>query len=128
MLENIAIIVELVKEYDGFSLLAIIVFYLLVDKRIQIVDKAVNQRPEGTPTISQEVSLINSKLDLMRKEALAIIKDMKLLRKEGYMRYDELKVDIKHISNEIDAHRKVDEVAFMEIAKDIKEINAKSKK
>jgi hypothetical protein len=100
MLENIAIITELFKDYDGFSLLAIIVFYLLVDKRIKIVDKAVNHRPFGQLTISEEVTEINHKIDMFGK-------------------------DLAHVKKEIDEHRAVDEVAFRRIEKDIRVIASK---
>jgi len=100
MLETIATIADLLKDYDGFSLIAIVVFYLLVDKRIKIVDKAVNHRPEGNLTLSQEVTEINHKIDLFAN-------------------------DLKHVKKEVDEHRQVDEVAFKRIEKDIRVLAAK---
>ena len=100
MLEKIEIISTLLKEYDLIRLLFIGVGYLFIHKKISIVDKAVNQRPEGGKTISDEVSEINSKVDL-------------------------ISLDLTHVKAEVDLHRDVDEAAFLRIEKDIRLINSK---
>ncbi len=99
-MEKIEILIALLKDYDALNLFAIIVFYLLVDKKIKIVDKAVNHRPEGSQTMSQEVTEIHHKIDLFSK-------------------------DLKHVTKEVDEHRKIDEVAFKRIEKDIRILASK---
>ena len=99
-MEKITFILESLKEYDLFSLIVVGVGYIFIHKKISIVDKAVNQRPEGCKTISDEVSEINSKVDL-------------------------ISLDLTHVKAEVDLHRDVDEAAFLRIEKDIRLINSK---
>ena len=100
MLEKIETISILLKDYDLINLLFIGIGYLFIHKKINLVDRAVNQRPEGSKTISDEVSEINGKLDL-------------------------LTLDLAHVKDEVDTHRDVDEAAFLRIEKDIRLINSK---
>ena len=99
-MDKIEIISTLLKEYDLISLLFVGLGYVLIHKKINIVDKAVNQRPEGGKTISDEVTEINNKVDL-------------------------LSLDLTHVKAEVDTHRDVDEAAFLRIENDIRLINSK---
>ena len=151
---EIATILDLVKDYGLANVLVVgVLIYLLkgkideITKAVSHVDKAVNNRGEDEITLSQEVSLIRKELKLFKKESISILKDFKLLRKEGYLVAGELKADIDHtnsnvksvsvstaelvktikkdvtyIKGEINAHREVDEKAFMEIKEDIKKL------
>ena len=92
---EIAVILEILKEYDAVALIGSAVVYYLLDKKIKGIDKAVNCRAKGELTISQEVTQINHKLDLFAN-------------------------DLKHVKREVDNHRAVDEVAFRDIKKDIR--------
>ena len=124
---EIAEILQLVKDYGIANVLIVsVLLYLLkgkidqITKSISHVDNAVNNREVNAPTMSQEVSLIRQELGLFKKESLTIMKDLKLLRKEGYLAVKQLKIDIDYIKKEIDAHRSVDEKAFLEIKEDLK--------
>ena len=94
-------ILDILKNYDLTTVFVGIVIYVGLHKKINIVDKAVNQRPFGSKTISQEVTEINHKID-----------------KFG--------VELGYVKKEIDAHRSVDEVAFNDIRKDIRVLASKS--
>jgi len=97
---EITAILEVLKNYDAVTIIVGLLIYLGIHKKINIVDKAVNQRPIGSKTISQEVTEINHKLDLFHN-------------------------DVSHIRKEIDEHRAVDEVAFNDIRKDIRLLASK---
>ena len=99
-MEKITFILEALKEYDLFNLAVVGVGYMFIHKKISIVDKAVNQRAEGSPTISDDITEIKGELKLMR-------------------------VDLTHVKEEVDLHREVDESAFLRIENDIRLINSK---
>jgi hypothetical protein len=99
-MEKITVLLELLKDYDLITLAFIGIGYLVIHKKINLVDRAVNQRPEGSKTISDEVSEINGKMDLFQ-------------------------LDLTHVKKEIDEHRSVDEKAFVRIEKDIRDLNRK---
>jgi hypothetical protein len=99
-MEKITVLLELLKDYDLITLAFIGIGYLVIHKKINLVDRAVNQRPEGSKTISDEVSEINGKMDLFQ-------------------------LDLTHVKKEIDEHRSVDEKAFIRIEKDIRDLNRK---
>jgi len=98
-------IIDILKTLKEFGLHTIIigfVAWIVTNKRLQIVDRAINHRPAGSPTISQEVSKISHQLDLFAK-------------------------DLQYVKKEVDEHRKVDEVSFKRIEQDIR-ILAENKK
>lgn len=99
-MEYLEFMLEILKEYDLATLIVVVIGYLVISKKINIVDKAVNQRPEGSKTISDEVTEINGKMDLFA-------------------------LDLEHVKTEVDEHRSVDEKAFIRIEKDIRQINGK---
>jgi hypothetical protein len=99
MMETMQLI-ELLKDYDVTTIIIVLITTYLINKKITIVDKAVNQRPEGQMTLSQEVSEIHRKVDV-------------------------LAVEVRHIKSEVDEHRTKDEVIFESLANDIKELNQK---
>jgi hypothetical protein len=88
-------IIELFDKYQLIDVLVGFVVYLALNKRIQVVDKAVNQRPQGQMTISEEVTEINHKLD-------------------------QFALEMNHVKKQIDEHRKIDEQSFLRIEKDIR--------
>ena len=88
-------ILTILKDYDLPTIAIGIVLYRYINQKLNTVDKAVNQRPLDSMTLSQEVSEIHRKVDVS-------------IVKSDYM--------IK----ELDAHRETDEKEFLEISKDIK--------
>ena len=99
-MDELTLLLELLKDYDLISLIVVGLGYSFVHKKINVVDRAVNQRPAGNKTISDEVTEINNKIDLFA-------------------------LDLKYVKKEVDAHRDVDEAAFLRIEKDIRLINNK---
>jgi hypothetical protein len=99
-MDKFTILLELLKDYDVVSLAVIVMGYLAIHKKIGIVDNAVNQRPEGSATISDDVTTIKNEIKL-------------------------ISVDVKHVKEEVDAHRDIDEAAFLRIENDIRLINSK---
>ena len=99
-MDSIQIITELLKDYDAASVGVILYIGYLLNKKIQTVDKAVNCRPEGSLTLSQEVSEIHRKVDV-------------------------LAVELKHVKEEVDDHRKEDEAIIANLTSSINEISKK---
>ncbi len=96
------LISDLLKEYDILTVGLITTVGVILYKKIMIVDKAVNCRKEGAPTLSQEVSEIHRKVDVLANEI------------------DHIKVDVKE-------HREEDERIIDSLTKDINELNSKLK-
>jgi hypothetical protein len=94
-MDQITILLELLKDYDLTTILFLVGCYYFIMKKINIVDRAVNQRPQGSKTISDEVSEINHKMDLFS-------------------------LDLEHVKKEMDEHRSIDEVAFKRIEEDLR--------
>lgn len=88
-------LLTILKDYDLPSIIVIVAVYLHINKRLCTVDKAVNDREKGAPTLSQEVSEIHRKVVISATKADYLIK-------------------------ELDSHRDVDEKQFSEIGRDIK--------
>jgi peptidoglycan hydrolase CwlO-like protein len=108
-MEILEIIKELLKEYDILTLTFIgvvgIVLYNYLNKlmsRLKLVDNAVNCREHGAPTLSQEVSEIHRKVDVLANE-------------------------IDHIKQDVIEHREEDEVIIKSLTKDIEDLNSKLK-
>jgi len=57
-------ILNLLKDYDLPTIILGIYFYTFINKKLNVVDKAVNCRPANDMTISQEVSEIHRKIDI----------------------------------------------------------------
>jgi hypothetical protein len=93
-------ILEVLKDYDLVSIAVAVLVYIHINKKLSIVDKAVNNRPIGKNTLSQEVSEIHRKID---------VGDVKL----------------SYMVKELDAHRAVDEVEFKSIVEDIKGLHGR---
>ena len=91
-------LIKLLKDYDLVTVALMAIIYVYLKKQIGHVDKAVNNRSSGDITLSQEVTEIHRKLDIMA-------------------------VRVEYLVKEIDAHRKEDERLFIEITKDIKGIH-----
>ena len=92
-MEKFAVLLELLKDYDAVSIVFIVMGYLIINNKINIVDKAVNQRPEGSATISDDVTTIKNDIQLMS-------------------------ASLKYVKEEVDAHRDIDEAAFLRIEND----------
>jgi len=92
---ELASILEVLKDYDLASIAVAVFVYIHINKKLAVVDKAVNNRPIGEQTLSQEVSEIHRKID---------VGDVKLT----------------YMIKEVDAHRAIDELEFKSIAKDIR--------
>ena len=88
-------LLTILKDYDLPSIIIIVGVYLHINKRLCTVDKAVNNREKGAPTLSQEVSQIHRKVDVSAIKSDYVIK-------------------------ELDSHRDIDEKQFSEIGRDIK--------
>jgi hypothetical protein len=99
-MDSIQIITELLKDYDAASVGVILYIGYLLNKKMQIIDKSVNCRPEGSLTLSQEVSEIHRKVDV-------------------------LAVEVKHVKKEVDEHRKEDEAIIANLTNSINEISKK---
>lgn len=98
---------QALEKYDLLTILIVGALYLwfrkkldTMDKRVQSVDHAVNNRPPGTPTLSQEISEIHRKVDVTSTK-------------------------IEYIEKEIEEHRRVDEVTFKLLTDDISELRKK---
>ena len=103
------LITELLKEYDLLTLTLVgvvgIVLYKYLTKlmgKIKLVDEAVNCREHGAPTLSQEVSEIHRKVDVLANE-------------------------IEHIKQDVKEHREEDEIIIKSLTKDIEDLNKKLK-
>lgn len=92
-------LLTLIKDYDLPTILIGVLAYIYINKKLTVVDNAVNNRPAGSPTLSQEVSEIHRKVDV-----------------------SSVKQD--YITKELDAHREVDEVMFKDIARDFKDVKS----
>ena len=88
-------ILEILKEYDLPTILIGVFVWMKINKKLNIVDKAVNQRPPEQMTLSEEVSEIHRKVDVSI-------------------------VSTEYLVKEVDLHRKVDEAKFIQISADIK--------
>ena len=86
---------EIFRDYDLPTIIIGIFVYVHINKKLNTVDKAVNNRPADSLTLSQEVSEIHRKVDVADVKSDYMIK-------------------------ELDAHRAIDEKEFSDIAKDIK--------
>lgn len=97
-MEEFGQLLNILKDYDLPTIILGIIVYLRVQKKLEIVDKAVNQRSPGQMTLSEEVSEIHRKVDISS-------------------------VQQEYLVKEIDAHRNLDEKEFLRIGKDIRDIN-----
>ena len=99
-MDKFTILLELLKDYDVVSLAVIGIGYLAIHKKINIVDNAVNKRPAGSSTISEDVIIIKNEIKLMS-------------------------ADLTHVKAEVDAHEIEVLRTFLRIEKDIGLINDK---
>lgn len=104
----IEIIKELVGKTDPVVLIAIIggVMYLLtkiklLQKDVDYINKAVNDRGEDELTMSQEIKIIGIQVNKLNTKTEVTVKE------------------ISHIKHQIDLHRDIDEKTFEKLAEDI---------
>lgn len=97
-MEEFGQFLNVLKDYDLPTIVLGVIVYIQVKKKLEVVDKAVNQRGPGQMTLSEEVSEIHRKVDIVS-------------------------VQHEYLVKEIDAHRSLDEKEFVRIGKDIRDIN-----
>ena len=95
-------ILSLLKDYDLPTIVLGIYFYTFINKKLNVVDKAVNCRKPDAMTISQEVSEIHRKVDVNATTQAR---------------------NIEYIKKEIDNTKYSSEKQFSIIGKDIKDLN-----
>jgi hypothetical protein len=110
----IDIVEKLIDKTDPITLVALVVGYLalnkslsLVKKDVDYINKAVNDREAGDVTMSQEVKKI-----------------WKLLS-ELTVKLEKHIVELTYVKKEIDAHRSVDEQAFLQMKDDLANLSCK---
>jgi hypothetical protein len=97
-------ILNLLKDYDLPTIILGIIVYVHINRKLNTVDKAVNNRAPDALTLSQEVSEIHRKVNMNNTTTSR---------------------NIEYIKKEIDLHIEVDEQEFLKIGKDIKKIHKK---
>jgi hypothetical protein len=95
-------ILNLLKDYDLPTIILVVYFYTFINKKLTVVDKAVNCRPPDAMTISQEVSEIHRKVDVNATTQAR---------------------NIEYIKQEMDNNKLSSEKQFSTIGKDIKILN-----
>jgi len=95
-------ILNLLKDYDLPTIILVVYFYTFINKKLTVVDKAVNCRPPEAMTISQEVSEIHRKVDVNATTQAR---------------------NIEYIKKEMDNTKYLNEKQFSTIGKDIKDLN-----
>jgi hypothetical protein len=88
-------ILELLKDYDVFTIIVGVIVYKQIDKKLTTVDKSVNCRPPGAMTISQEVSEIHRKVDVSATTSDFIMKEFDITRERNEVKFSEISGEIK---------------------------------
>lgn len=91
-------LIEVLKDYDLPTIIVIFAFYHSINKKVNTVDRAINNVPTSSFEVSKELIGLTSKLEV-------------------------LTIEVKHVKKEVDAHRSIDEKTFEIMAKDITSIN-----
>jgi len=99
---DIETILNLLKDYDLPTIILGIYFYTFINKKLTVVDKAVNCRPPNAMTISQEVSEIHRKVDVNASTQAR---------------------NIEYLKSEMDNNKHSSQKQFLTIGKDIKSLN-----
>jgi len=95
-------ILSVLKDYDLPTIILGVYVYMHINKKLTVVDKAVNCRPPDAMTISQEVSEIHRKVDVNATTQAR---------------------NIEYIKKEMDNNKDTSEKTFQCISKDIKALN-----
>ena len=95
-------ILSVLKDYDLPTIILGIYFYTFINKKLTIVDKAVNCRKPDAMTISQEVSEIHRKVDVNATTQAR---------------------NIEYLKSEMDNNKETSEKTFQCISKEIKDLN-----
>jgi hypothetical protein len=95
-------ILNVLKDYDLPTIILGVYFYTFINKKLTVVDKAVNCRPPDSMTISQEVSEIHRKVDVNATTQAR---------------------NIEYLKNEMDNNKASSQKQFSTIGKDIKSLN-----
>jgi archaellum component FlaC len=95
-----SLISDLLKEYDIITVGIITTIGIILYKKLTVVDNAVNCRKKGALTLSQEVSEIHRKVDVLANE-------------------------IDHIKQDVIEHREEDERIISSLTNNIEELNSK---
>ena len=110
-----ALIDSALQKYDLLTVIFVIGLYVWfkhklnqVHKDVKVVDQAVNNRPEGSMTMSQEVSEIHRKVDVQNNELKHVKDDVSFLKSDitksriyNMERFQSLESDINDVKNEI---------------------------
>jgi chromosome segregation ATPase len=114
-MELLALIDSALQKYDLLTVIFVIGLYVWfkhklnqVHKDVKVVDQAVNNRPEGSMTMSQEVSEIHRKVDVQNNELKHVKDDVSFLKSDitksriyNMERFQSLESDINDVKNEI---------------------------
>ena len=95
-------ILSVLKDYDLPTIILGVYFYTFINKKLNVVDKAVNCRKPDAMTISQEVSEIHRKVDVNATTQAR---------------------NIEYIKKEMDNNKETSERTFQCISKEIKDLN-----
>jgi len=95
-------ILSVLKDYDLPTIILGIYVYMHINKKLTVVDKAVNCRKPDAMTISQEVSEIHRKVDVNATTQAR---------------------NIEYLKNEMDNNKDSNKKQFSAIGKDIKSLN-----
>lgn len=119
-MELLEILDTALQKYDILTIILVVGLYLwfkkkldLVHKDVMIVDDAVNNRPLGSMTMSQEVSEIHRKVDVQNNEIKHVKDDVVFLKKDltqsriyNMERFEALEVSLSDVKKEICTKKK----------------------
>ena len=114
-MELLEVIDTALQKYDILTIILVGGLYLWFRKKIdgvhrdvKIVDDAVNNRPLGSMTMSQEVSEIHRKVDVQNNELKYVKKDVSMLKSEltksriyNVERFEEIDLNLKQVKDKI---------------------------
>tara|TARA_R110000787_G_scaffold11722_9_gene38485 strand:+ start:114 stop:443 length:330 start_codon:yes stop_codon:yes gene_type:complete len=94
-------ILETLKEYDLPTIIIGIFVWHKLNKKLNIVDKAVNQRSPESLTLSEEVSEIHKKVDVSIVKTDYLVKEMDLHRGSTEAKFLQVTADIKGLHKRV---------------------------
>jgi len=114
-MDLLELIDQLLSKYDLLTVIFVVGLYLwfkkkldLVHKDVKTVDSAVNNRPLGSMTMSQEVSEIHRKVDVQANEMKHVKDDITFLKSDitksriyNMERYQNIEQDIKEMKQRV---------------------------
>lgn len=114
-MELIELVDTALQKYDILTIILVAGLYLWfrkkldsVHKDVKTVDDAVNNRPLGSLTMSQEVSEIHRKVDVQNNEIKHVKEDVSILKSEltksriyNVERFEEIEMNVKQMKAKI---------------------------